>query len=330
MTKLYDVLGIGVAAVDDLFYMPAYPPANIKIQLTASERHGGGPACTAMAAIGTLGGRAAYVARLGEDDLSQYIRLSLEKRNVDITRIVPDTSAAPYHSFIAIDSQGGRTVFYDASRFKPVTTKDVPASLIQSAKLILLDHVMDPALTEIAEKIKSLGVPMLGDIEGQTDSALRLADMVDHLIVPRDFALWASGANSIMEACAYLAQTKRCTTIITCGPDGCYYHDAANKKILHAPAFQIESFDTNGCGDTFHGAFALAITHSFSQEEAILFASAAAALKAFGKNGKLRGWAALPTLDDVIGFLREHGYGSNHTKLLDKISGIGHTQLQKS
>src|SRR6266702_5589975 len=119
MTKFYDVLAIGVAAVDDLLYVSSYPPSNVKVAVTASERHGGGPACTAIAAVATLEGRSAYCARLGNDDLSIYIDRLLQQRHVDTTHIIRDSDAAPYHSSIVVDLHGNRNVFYDASRFRP-------------------------------------------------------------------------------------------------------------------------------------------------------------------------------------------------------------------
>ena len=72
----------------------------------------------------------------------------------------------------------------------------------------------------------------------------------------------------------------------------------------HFPAFRIEAFDTNGCGDTFHGAFAFAVARNVAVEHAISFASAAAALKAMAGGGRRRGWEALPSLDEVLEFLR--------------------------
>ena len=134
----------------------------------------------------------------------------------------------------------------------------------------------EPALTEIAKKIRTLGVPILGDIEGHSESALRLADLVDHLVVPLDFARWASNSVGPADACAYLAQTSRTTTVVTAGSDGCYYANGTDSSITHFPAFKVETFDTNGCGDTFHGAFALAVARNFSLDQAITFASAAA------------------------------------------------------
>jgi sulfofructose kinase len=322
MTKQYDVLAIGVAAVDDLLYVSSYPPSNVKVSVIARERHGGGPACTAIATVGTLKGRSAYCARLGGDDLSIYIERLLQQRHVDTTHIIRDSEAAPYRSSIVVDLHGNRNVFYDASMFRPATIDNIADSLILSAELVLLDHVAEPALIEIAKKIRNLGVPILGDIEGRSESALQLADLVDHLVVPIDFARWASNSIDPADACAYLAQTRRTTTIVTAGPDGCYYTSATDSSITHLPAFKVETFDTNGCGDTFHGAYALAVARNFSLDYAVNFASAAAAIKASGGSGTKRGWNALPTLDDVILFLRSHPGGRHGSELLERIANM--------
>jgi sulfofructose kinase len=325
MTKQYDVLAIGVAAVDDLLYVSSYPTTNVKVPITARERHGGGPACTAIATVGTLEGRAAYCARLGEDDLSIYIEHLLQQCHVDTTHIIRDPEAAPYHSSIVVDRHGNRNVFYDASMFRPVTADNFADSLILSAELVLLDHVAEPALTEIAKKIRNLGVPILGDIEGHSESALLLANLVDHLVVPLDFARWASNSVDPANACAYLAQTRRTTTVVTAGSDGCYYTSAADSSITHFPAFKVETVDTNGCGDTFHGAFALAMARNFSLDDALTFASAAAAVKASGGSGTKRGWNALPTLDDVILLLRSHPGDGPRSELLERIANMATT-----
>jgi sulfofructose kinase len=322
MTRQYDVLAIGVAAVDDLLYVSSYPPSNVKVSVITRERHGGGPACTAIATVGTLGGRSAYCARLGEDDLSIYIERLLQQCHVDTSPIIRDPEAAPYHSSIVVDLHGNRNVFYDASMFRPVTCDILADSLVLSAELVLLDHVAEPALTEVAKKIRNLGVPILGDIEGHSESALLLANLVDHLVVPSDFARWASNSVNPLDACAYLAQTRRATTVITAGSDGCYYTSGTDSSITHFPAFKVETFDTNGCGDTFHGAFALAMARNFSLDHAIIFASAAAAVKASGGNGTKRGWNALPTLDDVILFLRSYPGNYYRSELLERIANI--------
>lgn len=304
MKKKYDVLGAGIAAVDDLIYVTEFPPVDCKIPIHGSTRQGGGPACTAMAAVGSLGGRAAYAAHFGDNELSKYIESALLRRGVDISPIVRDPEGGPYHSVIVVDSSGHRNVFYDPALYRVVTADDLPDALIQSATLVLLDHITEPSLLAVAEKARRLGVLILGDIEGRSESSMNLAALTDYLIVPKAFAAWASGAADPRDACAFMARNQRLATVVTDGVEGCYLSTNLDSAVRHFPAFKVEAFDTTGCGDTFHGAFALAVTRELAVEDAIPFASAAAALKAMAGGGKRRGWEALPTLEEVFQFFR--------------------------
>lgn len=304
MNQQYDVLGIGIAAVDDLIYVSDYPPIDCKVPVLGSTRQGGGPACTAMAAAGSLGGRAAYVARFGDNDLSRFIKTALQVRGVDSSHIVNDEAGGPYHSIIVVDSSGHRNVFYDPALYRVVGVEHLPDSLLLSATLLHLDHITEPSLAAVADKARKLGVRVQGDIEGQTESAKTLAALTDFLVVPKAWATWASGAPNLSDACAYLARTERLATVVTDGTEGCYLSTSTDPVVRHIPAFKVDTFDTNGCGDTFHGAFALAVARNIGIEDAIVFASAAAALKAVAAGGQRRGWDALPTLDEVFQFLQ--------------------------
>jgi sugar/nucleoside kinase (ribokinase family) len=319
MGKLYDVLGAGIAAVDDLFYVAEYPQVDCKIPVHGSARHGGGPACTAIAAVGSLGGRAAYTARFGENELSKYIASALARHGVDISHIVDDPEGGPYHSIIVVDGAGHRNVFYDPALYRVVAADDLPGALIQSAKLVLLDHITEPSLAAVAEKAHRLGVAVLGDIEGRSESAMKLAALTDYLIVPRAWAEWASGARNPRDACTILAGAGRLATVVTDGAGGCYSSSISEPAVRHFAAFKVDAFDTTGCGDTFHGAFALAVARNLAAGDAVVFASAAAALKAMADGGKRRGWDALPSLDEVVAFLGSRLRETERLPLLRKL-----------
>jgi sugar/nucleoside kinase (ribokinase family) len=326
MNKKYDLLGVGIAAVDDLIYVADYPPADCKIPVSGSTRQGGGPACTAIAAAATLGGHVAYSARFGGNELSAYIATALDARGADTSLIIDDPAGGPYHSIIVVDSAGHRTVFYDPSLYTVVAPDDWSDALIQSAAIVLLDHITEPSLLPLTEKVHRLGVPILGDIEGISESSIRLAALADYLIVPKAFAAWASGCSNPRDACAFLARNRRLATIVTDGADGCYFSTGVDPAIRHFPAFQVEVFDTTGCGDTFHGAFALAAARHFAIEDAITFATAAAALKATAGGGQRRGWKALPTLEEVSQFLRAALKDPEKSLLLEKIRALKTSQ----
>ena len=276
-----------------------------------------------MAAAGTLGGRTAYVARFGDGELARYIVSVLEQHGVDTSHMVDHPGGGPYHSIIVVDSQGHRNVFHDPALYQAVQADDMPDALIESATLVLLDHITEPSLIPVAQKARRLGVQVLGDIEGPTESAKELAALTDYLVVPKAWAAWASDCTGPIEACAALARTPRLATVVTDGAEGCYFSTPSHPAVRHVPAFKVQTFDTNGCGDTFHGGFALAVARGLAVEDAITFASAAAALKAMAAGGKRRGWDALPTLDAVTEFLGSRVEGSQKAALLKRLEVLG-------
>lgn len=299
----YDVIGIGVSAVDDTLTIEKYPQPNVKVPVLDSTRHGGGLACTATAAAAVLGGHTAFIARFGEDELSDYIREILAQRGVDVSHIVHDSVGQPYHSRILIDaSTGERTVFYDQRRFKPVQPEDLPDALLACTAVLLVDFLNCPSPIDLVLKARRWGVPVVADLEAQLPESKLLAQQVDHLVVPEEFARWLTGEPDLQRACAALAETPRAATVVTAGADGCWWTDSAAQPPVHLPAFAVKAVSTNGCGDTFHGAYALAIARQLTIAEAVVFASACAAIKAAGVGG---GWDALPTAEQVAAFLRE-------------------------
>lgn len=75
----------------------------------------------------------------------------------------------------------------------------------------------------------------------------------------------------------------------------------ADGVVYHCPAFPVQVVDTTGCGDSFHGAFAFALSRGMDPHESVRFSSAVAALKAT----KLGGRSGLPTFEEVSRFLAE-------------------------
>src|SRR5699024_159148 len=64
--------------------------------------------------------------------------------------------------------------------------------------------------------------------------------------------------------------------IVTEGEKGAIYCN--NETIIRCNGFLTEPIDTTGAGDTFNGAFAVAITEGYKINEAITFANAAASI----------------------------------------------------
>jgi sulfofructose kinase len=300
MAATLDILAVGIAAVDDILYIDDAPTLNGKYPVRNTTRHAGGLAATAMAAAARLGGAVSYVARLDAGELSRFMTTSCIDYGVQTRHMIRDPAAQPYHSVIVVDAAtGSRTIFYDCRNFQQPQPADLADDLIRSAKLFFLDFLAEPVPLELARKVRRLGVPIVADIEGRSGAVGALLELVDYLVVSEEFAQWKTGQRDLAQACARLAAHPRKATVVTAGAQGCYWTDSPARPVTHQPAFPVLTTDTTGCGDTYHGAFAYALSQNWTVQEAILLASACGALKASGQGG----WPALPTRAAAKDFL---------------------------
>lgn len=72
-----------------------------------------------------------------------------------------------------------------------------------------------------------------------------------------------------------------------------------NGEVFDIPAVIVETVDTLGAGDVFHGAFMVGILHGWDTRQSARFASAAAAMTC----RELGGRKGIPTFDEVLEFM---------------------------
>jgi ribokinase len=87
------------------------------------------------------------------------------------------------------------------------------------------------------------------------------------------------------------------SVILKLGSLGCFIADDAFFGLV--PGFTVEAIDTTAAGDTFNGAFAVAISEGADIREAASFANAAAALSVT----RLGAQSSIPTRSEVTAFL---------------------------
>ena len=82
---MFDVLGFGSVAVDDLIYVESYPPADAKAPVLRTQRQCGGLTATALVAAARLGSSCAYAGVLGDDELSLFTIERMRQEGIDLT-----------------------------------------------------------------------------------------------------------------------------------------------------------------------------------------------------------------------------------------------------
>jgi len=300
---VFDVLGLGCVAVDDLLYVDTYPAADAKARVLRRERQCGGLTATALVTAARLGSRCGYAGVLGHDPLSIFAAERLSAEGIDITPMVRRCDAGPIHSTIIIDTQRRtRNIFFDLTDVIGAATDQPPPALILSSRVLLVDPCGVEGMLRATHIARGGQIPVVADIEGgMSPRAVDLLEVADHLIVSHATAREVTGAADPARATARLWNAERTAVVVTCGPEGGWYLTSEQSAPQRYPAFAVPSLDTTGCGDVFHGAYASALAHRFPMVERVRVAAAAAALKATTMGGQ----TGIPTRDRVDAFLRE-------------------------
>ncbi len=301
MTSRIEILGLGAVAMDDLLYVEAYPEANSKVHVLDRERQCGGLTATALVAASRLGCLCAYGGVTGTDDASDFALAVLAGEGVCTDLACRRADRRIYHSTIIVDRFGRRTLFSDGRDVESVNSSWPDEHIIRSCEVLFVDHTAIPGMIRAARVARSAGIPVVGDLERAESKILPdLMNLIDHLIVPREFARTVTGRTEPGQAAECLWADQRKAVVVTCGENGSWFVEPGLSP-THQPAFRVQVIDTTGCGDVFHGAYAAGLVMGMDLPGRVRLAGAAAALKAARRGGQ----SGCPTFAEVERLLRE-------------------------
>lgn len=268
-----DVLCVGVAAYDLVFTLDAHLPEDAKMDAASLVRCGGGPAANAAVTISRLGRRAAFAGYLGRDPFGEENLRELAEAGVRTDLVVRGVSPTPL-SAVCVKPDGNRALvnYRDPEGHLPMDAIDLAQV---DPRLVLFDGhepVISPALALAAQR---RGIPNVLDAGSVRPGTAELVGRCDHLVCALKFALEYTGAGDEEEALERLTGLAP-TVVITLGDRGLIWSKGQSRG--RQRAFAVEAVDTTGAGDTFHGAYAVAILEEMKWDETLRFASAAAAL----------------------------------------------------
>ncbi|MBP7051278.1 MAG: hypothetical protein KBE65_09705 [Phycisphaerae bacterium] len=297
-----DVLGLGSVTVDFVGTVPAWPARGVKTMLDRFAVCDGGLVGTALVAVRRLGGKAVFAGRLGRSELARRAVEALHSESVDTSFVIETQDAEPIVAVILIERTGGqRNIFWTRQRVQyPMPWEFPQQDWVRRTRVLLIDFESGPAGIEAARIARRYNVPVVIDVERDEPHVAEAMRVSSHVVVSEEFAGGYTGAGSVTEMLAALRTDPQQTVIVTRGENGCAGSSPEGDFTL--PAFKVDVVDTTGCGDTFHGAFALALARGLAVVPAARFASGAAALCAT----QLGGRSGIPTAAQLDRFLNGH------------------------
>jgi ribokinase len=304
---MFDVIGVGCCAVDNLCVMDRYPVEDEKYEVEAIDLQGGGNIATALVTVARLGGSCCFHSVVGRDELEQRILGDLEREAVDVAHAVIKEGTNPYTFILINRNNSSRTIIYTTNGIAVLDPADLNPDLIRSAKVLLIDLFHAEASLEAARIARKAGVPVVLDAELIKPLSESVVAQATHLIPSRGFAVSFTDAGKDIDDRTLLdrlvAQTGAEFVAITLGSEGAICHDRVRGETFSQKAYRVDTLDTTGAGDVFHGAFCHFLARGRDLRDAVQYASACSAVKCRGLGGRKN----IPTRAGLGEFLRSRG-----------------------
>lgn len=276
------IVGLGCLAHDNVLVTETAWAAG-KGRIIRRETRFGGNVRNALATVAALDHPAAYLATIGTSSLADEAFADLLDHHIDTRFIERVPGADPVVSVLTITSDGERYIAFDDDALVSTPLPSTPTidDALSAAKVLLIDApTAPPGSLEVVQRARAAGTPVILDAERDPTEGVRaLIAEADHLVIPLTFGRDIAGKVKPADVIDELWSNSRTAIVLTDGPRGVYAAESAT-GILHVPAFQTPVIDTTGCGDAFHGAYAVALARGEDLTSRLTLASAAAAVVA--------------------------------------------------
>ncbi|KAL9322974.1 hypothetical protein ACSQ67_011027 [Phaseolus vulgaris] len=231
---------------------------------------GGAPANVAIA-VARLGGKAAFVGKLGDDEFGHMLAGILKENGVRADGITFDQGARTALAFVTLRADGEREfMFYrNPSADMLLKPEELNLELIRSAKVFhygSISLIVEPCRSahlkamEVAREAgcllsydPNLRLPLWPSADEARKQILSIWEKAD-LIKVSDVELeFLTGSDKIDDASALsLWHPNLKLLLVTLGEQGSRYYTKSFKGSVDA--FHVNTVDTTGAGDSFVGA----------------------------------------------------------------------------
>lgn len=300
---LAPILGVGIATLDIVNEVAAYPPEDAEVRALTQRQVRGGNVTNTLAILRQLGRPCAWAGTLAEDPASRYILADLERQGIDTRHTVRHPGACTPTSYITLSrANGSRTIVHhrDLPELTAAGFADRCEALGWGPWSWVHFEGRAPAETIAMLNLvrKHLpGVPISLELEKPRPGGEVLLEGPDVLLFSRAYAQ----VQGILDPEAFLRRQANATRAYHCilawGAGGAYGW-TRGADLVHAPAAPPDRVvDTLGAGDVFNAAVIHGLLDGLSLPEVLIAANRLAGRKCgrLGLAGLVDGAQRVPT-----------------------------------
>lgn len=282
----------GSATIDHIFLIDEVKSPSAKIAANDFVETGGGMGANAAVAVQRLGGKAIYWGRVGDDETGAQVIALLEHEGIDVSALRRLSGYRTKIATILIDARGERLVVSAQPQGYPPDATWLPVERVAEADSVLADTRWPAGAQRLFDAAATNRKPSVFDGDAGDPLQVRTtARLATHPFFSQTM-LASFELGEPQRALPQLFGGRNVVCGVTLGAAGVLWFDGG--RIHRAPSRQVNAVDTLAAGDTWHGAFALALAERRDLPLAVEFASAVAALKC----ARFGGRAGIPRRDE--------------------------------
>ncbi len=257
-----NILGIGIATLDIVNHVAAWPAEDAEVRAQAQDVRRGGNTTNTLVVLSQLGHRCRWAGTLADDTSSATIRDDLAQYGIDTHHVQQIPGAHAPTSYIALNvHNGSRTIIhyrdlpeYGLDAFRRIDLRELDWLHAEGRNVASVTEMLKHARQQCPQ------LPLSVEIEKPREHIEQLCGLADLLIYSRHYALHQLGAEapSSPEAAAgaFLRHQRQrapqAVHVCAWGERGAYGL-TADGELRHSPAFTpAKVIDTLGAGDTFN------------------------------------------------------------------------------
>ncbi len=288
------IFNFGSINVDHVYRVAEMPLPGETLTAGSYQKLLGGKGINQSIAIARAGQVPVHIGAVGSDD--GWTMEQVKSFGIDTAMIARSTHPTG-HAVIYVDDAGENqiVIFGGANRdLKPAQIEKAFETCTGADHWVLVQNETN-LLADIVDQAKSAGFKVAYSAAPfVAGTVAQVIDKIDLLAVNEIEA--QETARLLGVAVSGIAVPE---LLITRGSKGVEFH--SHGDVHHHPAFQVETVDTTGAGDTFLGSFLAHHCHGIELTQSLRYASAASALQVTRPGAAV----AIPAREEVEIFLKQ-------------------------
>ncbi|KAG6719209.1 hypothetical protein I3842_04G190500 [Carya illinoinensis] len=221
------VVGCGIAVVDYLAAVAAYPKPDEKIRTTSSKVQGGGNAGNALTCLARLGLNPRLISKVADDTQGRGILDELKADGVDTSFFVVSKEGNSPFTYIIVDNQMKTRTCIQTLGYPPMKPDDLSRarllSALDGARIFYSDGRLHETALILAQEAVRRRIPILIEAERVREGLDDLLKLADYAICSAKFPQAWTEAPSVPSALVsiLLRLPNIKFVIVTLGEEGC-------------------------------------------------------------------------------------------------------------